>query len=317
MAVSIIINQIVMLAIVVLIGVTASRFAIITEVSRDFLAKIIFNISLPAMVLTNFMKIGVNDRLLSNSILFLFLSVVVLMFMLLAGRMTSGILKLEKGQSGIFRIHSMLGNIIYLGFPVISSLFGNEGLLYASIFALVSNILMWTVGVMTISSAHEGSFIRGLRHVLNPNSIAVVAGFILFLFSVKLPKIILEPLNGLGAANTFLSMLYIGAVIYYASIRKMAKTLSVYILSLNKLLLVPLVVLAAFIFINSLLTVKIDPLVISVLVLQSAMPCMVNVVLLVNYLGEDDSQATANVFFSTILSIATLPLILLSLRFLY
>jgi predicted permease len=54
--------------------------------------------------------------------------------------------------------------------------------------------------------------------------------------------------------------------------------------------------------------------VISVLVLQAAMPCMVNVVILVNYLGEDDSLATANVFLSTILSILTLPLILLSLE---
>jgi predicted permease len=43
---------------------------------------------------------------------------------------------------------------------------------------------------------------------------------------------------------------------------------------------------------------------------------MVNVVILVNYLKEDDSIATANVFLTTILSIVTLPLILLSLRLL-
>jgi malate permease and related proteins len=316
MPVQIIISQIVMLGILVLIGVIASKVKVITPVSKDFLAKIIFNISLPAMVFTNFTKISVTDRLLANSLLFLVLSFIVLMIMLFVGWLTAHILKLKGGASGIFRIHSMLGNIMYLGFPVISALFGNEGLLYASIFALVSNILMWTVGVMTISSGHEGSFLKGMRHILNPNSIAVVAGFVLFLLSVRLPKVVLDPLTGLGAANTYLSMLYIGSVIFFASIRSMTRNFSIYMLSLNKLLIVPLLILALFLLIGPLLPVKIDPMVISVLVMQAAMPCMVNVVILVNYLGEDDSVATANVFLSTVLSIVTLPLILLSLRLL-
>lgn len=316
MPVQIIISQIVMLGVLVIIGLITSRLKIITPASKDFLAKIIFNITLPAMVFTNFTKIDVTQKLLANSILFLFLSVFVLLLMLLIGWLTSMILKLGQGSSGIFRIHSMLGNIMYLGFPVISSLFGNEGLLYASIFALVSNILMWTVGVMTISSEKEGSLIKSLRHVLNPNSIAVVVGFVLFLSSVKLPRILLDPLSGLGSSNTYLSMLYIGSVIYFASIRKMARNFSIYMLSINKLIIVPLIILGIFILLNSFLPVKIDNLVISVLVMQAAMPCMVNVVLLVNYLGEDDSLATANVFLSTILCIITLPLILLSLRLL-
>jgi predicted permease len=91
---------------------------------------------------------------------------------------------------------------------------------------------------------------------------------------------------------------------------------SIYFISFNKLILVPLILLGIFIFLNSILTVKIDSMVISVLVMQAAMPCMVNVVILANYLGEDDSLPTANVFLTTILSIVTLPLILLSLRLL-
>jgi hypothetical protein len=210
----------------------------------------------------------------------------------------------------------MLGNIMYLGFPVISSLFGNEGLLYASIFALVSNILMWTVGVMTISSGRERSFLQNLKHVLNPNSIAIVAGFLLFLASLKIPKLLLDPLSGLGASNTYLSMMYIGAVLYFASIRNMVGRKSIYFLSLNKMIIVPLMLIGIFAILNSFLSVKIDSIVISVIVMQAAMPCMVNVVILANYLGEDDSLATANVFLTTILSIVTLPLILLSLKFL-
>ena len=316
MPIHIITNQIFMLGILVIIGLVVSGLKIITPVTKDFLARIIFNITLPAMLFTNFSRIDLTPRLLGNSLLCLILSVAVLFFMLAIGWVTSGILRLKPGDSGIFRIHSMLGNIMYLGFPVIYSLFGNEGLLYASIFALVSNILMWTVGVMTISSGRERSFAENLKHVLNPNSIAIVAGFVLFLFSFKIPKILLDPISGLGASNTYLSMLYIGSVIFFASIRKMIGNKSIYFIALNKMILVPLVLVGIFFLLNSTLAVKIDTMVISVLVMQAAMPCMVNVVILANYLGEDDNLATANVFLTTILSIVTLPLILLSLRLL-
>jgi predicted permease len=176
--------------------------------------------------------------------------------------------------------------------------------------------MMWTIGVMTISASRESSVLKSLRHVINPNSIAIVIGFIFFLLSFKLPKILLDPLSGLGSSNTYLSMLYIGSVIYFASIRKMIRNVAIYFLAFNKLILVPFILLGIFIFVNSILPVKIDNLLIYVLILQAAMPCMINVVLLVNYLGEDDGLATANVFLTTILCIITLPVILLALRFL-
>ena len=44
---------------------------------------------------------------------------------------------------------------------------------------------------------------------------------------------------------------------------------------------------------------------------------MVNVVIMVNILGEDDGIATANVFITTLLSVITLPLILMMISLIY
>ena len=316
MPVNIILYQILILAILVVIGVIGSKVKIIVPASKDFLAKLIFNITLPSMLFTNFSRIDLTPRLLSNSLMVLLLSAVILLFMLSAGWLTSRILKLKPGEAGIFRLHSMLGNIIYLGFPVISSLFGKEGLLYASIFTLVSNFLMWTVGVLTLTHGRNVSMKSNISHFFNPNTIAIVTGFILFLLSVKIPDIVLDSLGGLGSTNTYLSMIYIGAILYFASVRDMVRKTAIYVLSFNRLILVPFMLIGIFILLNSFMPGKIDPQVISVLIMQAAMPCMVNVVIMVNILGEDDSIATANVFVSTILSIITLPVILLSLRFL-
>jgi malate permease and related proteins len=316
MPVSIIINQIAVLSVLVIIGLIGSKANVITSVTKDFLAKLIFNVTLPSMLLTNFSRIDLTPKLLSNSFQILLLSALVLLFMLFAGWLVSKMMGLKGGAASIFRVHSMLGNIIYLGLPVISALFGKEGLLYGSIFILVSNILMWTVGVAVITSDKNVLSGKNLIRIFNINTIAIITGFVLFICSVRLPKIVLDSIGGLGGTNTYLSMIYIGAVLYFANVRKMVANRAVYVLSVNRLLIIPFIILSILILVNALFPGLIDREVISVLVLQSAMPCMVNVVIMVNILGEDDGVATANVFVSTLLSIITLPLILMSLTLL-
>lgn len=310
---SIILKQILILAILVLTGFLASKVKVITAASKDLLAKIIYNITLPLLLLTNFSHIDITPRILSNSLLILLLAAFVILFMLFIGWVTTKVFRMEPGEAKVFKVHSMLGNIAYMGFPVILAVFGKEGLLYASIFSLVSNLLMWTVGVLIINQGKKISTKENLRHIINPNLVAVITGFVLFIASIKLPKFFLDSLGSLGGTTTNLSMLYIGSVLYFANVKQLAKNKIVYILSMNKLIIVPSILLGLFILINTLLPVGIDPLVISVLIMQAAMPCMVSVVIMINVLGEDDSLATANVFVSTLLCIITLPFMMLLL----
>ncbi len=310
---AIILRQIGLLATIVVIGLIACRARVITAGTKDFLARLIFYVTLPSMLFTSFSAIEVTPRLLANSLQALLLAVLIMLFMLFAGWLTTLISGIKGGHASIFRLHSMLGNIIYLGLPVISAQFGQEGLLYGSIFVLVSNILMWTLGVAIITPAGSFSLKSGLRRIFNINTIAIISGFLLFLFSVKLPQFVLDTVGTLGKSNTYLSMIFIASVMYFADGRKMLRNRNAYLLSFNRLLLVPFILLGLFILFNLIFPGILRREVVSVMLMQAAMPCMVNVVIMVNILGEDDGTATANVFVSTIFSIITLPLILLSL----
>ncbi len=313
---AIIIRQIGLLATIVVIGLIACRAKVITAGTKDFLAKLIFYVTLPSLLFTSFSAIEVSPRLLANSLQALLLAAMIMLFMLSAGWLATRIYGIKGTHGSIFRLHSMLGNIIYLGLPVISAQFGQEGLLYGSIFVLVSNIMMWTLGVAIITPGKSFSLQTGLKKIFNINTIAIISGFLLFLFSIKLPKFVLDTVGALGKTNTYLSMIFIAAVIYFADGRKMLGNRNAYLLSFNRLLLVPVILLGLFMLFNLLFPGVLRKEVVSVMLMQAAMPCMVNVVIMVNILGEDDGTATANVFISTILSIITLPLILLSLSLL-
>ncbi len=316
MTAAVILRQIGILATIVVIGLIACRTGVFTAGTRDFLSRLIFYVTLPAMLFTSFSTIDVTPRLLANSLQALLLSVVVLLLMLAAGWLTTLIFNIKGGHAAIFRLHSMLGNIIYLGLPVIAAQFGQEGVLYGSIFVLVSNILMWTLGVGIISSGKEFSRRERLGKILNINTIAIISGFLLFLFSVRLPPFVLDTVGVLGKSNTFLSMLFIATVIWFADRSKVLRNRDTYLLSFNRLLLVPYILMGLFLLFDLLFPSVLHREVVVVMLMQAAMPCMVNVVIMVNILGEDDGTATANVFVSNILSIITLPIILLSLNLL-
>jgi len=314
MEAEIVVTQIFTLAVVVIIGVLAARFRGLTNESKDVLSKVIFNISLPLMLFTNFFNLAATPRLISNSLTVLGLTGFVILLLFAAGWTTSGIFRLKGAEAAIFKAHSMFGNTIFLGFPLITALYGTEGLLYASMYQLVSSIIMWTAGVIILSHGNGSSWKRSLMKVFNPNTIATLAGLLLFLIQVRLPDIIIKPMAQLGSANTWLSMLYIGALLSFSGVGGMIKRKSVYLLSLNRLVILPAIMIALFYFANSVAGLAPDRLVSSVVILEASMPCMATVVIMAKEFGSDDTIAVSNVFVSTLLSILTLPLVAIALN---
>lgn len=314
MEAEIVVTQIFTLAVVVIIGVLAARFRVLTNESKDVLSKVIFNISLPLMLFTNFFTLEATPRLISNSVTVLGLTGFVIFLLFLSGWTASRIFRLEGAEAAIFKAHSMFGNTIFLGFPLITSLYGTEGLLYASMFQLVSSIIMWTAGVIILSHGNGSSWKKSLLKVVNPNTVATLAGLLFFLIQVRLPDIIIKPMAQLGSANTWLSMLYIGALMSFSSVGGLIKRKSVYLLSLNRLVLLPAVLIALFYFVGVVTGVTPDKLVSSVIILEASMPCMATVVIMAKEFGSDDTIAVANVFVSTLLSILTLPLVAMALN---
>jgi len=312
---TIIISQIVILAIAVLIGAVAARFKVITPESKDMLSKIIFNISLPLMLFTNFLQLDSTPKLLANSFIVLGLSGIVILFMLLAGWLTARISGITGREAAVFKAHSMFGNIIFLGFPLIYALYKAEGLLYASMFQLMSNIIMWTIGVVVLTFGNGVSWKKSILKVININTIATLIGLVFFIFAIKLPKVIVTPLAALGSANTWLCMLYIGAMLAFSDVGGMMKIRSLYIISFNRLLFVPAILISLFMLAAVVLGASPDKIVTSVIILEASMPCMASIVIMAKELGADDRLAVGNVFVSTILSIITLPFVLMAINF--
>ncbi len=306
---SLILKQIIYLAILVIIGVIASRARIIKSETRDSLVKVIFNITLPLLLLTNFSKLDLTPEILRNSILVIVLSIVVMLLMMGVGYLFSRFFNTGHEQRSVFIVHHAFGNILYFGFPVVSALFGELGLFYASIYTFGSIMLLWTLGVYVITRNGKMSFRENLKRMINPNSVAILLGFILFLLKIKLPAFLLEPFRNLGGTTIYLSMLYIGALLGLIPLKGLFTSRMSAVTALNKNFLLPFLLILIFAFTRGNIFSGVDNLILAVVVMEASMPCMANIVIVAKIFDVDDQLATSNVFLSTILSMASLPII--------
>ncbi len=304
----IIINQILILGVIALVGVIAARAGVINETLKEGIASLVFNITLPLLILSSFTALDITIELLRNGFMVIIMTYFSMFFLLFMGKISARLLKMEKETSSIHVLHTAFGNIVFLGFPLMNTLFpGGQGLFYATLFYLVSNSVMWTIGVNILNHSSELGVRQKVKNLLNPNTVAFVIGILLMLTGINLPEVIDLPLSGLGQTTNYLSMLYIGGMLAQTDIKGVFGRKQVYLLSINKMIISPILLILLFRFTLNILSLNIDPTAFAVVILQAGTPCMAIIVVLARKFKADDAHAMENVFFTTLISLFTLP----------
>jgi len=312
MATGIIINQLLIFCLLMIVGVIASKRKILNDESKDFLARIIIDITLPFLIFSTFSNLEFDVKLFKNGLFVFILAFVNLAFLYLTGLLSSYSQKLNKPQAMVHTLHTMFGNIVFLGFPLFDALFpGGIGVFYAAVYQLASNSITFTYGIYRLSSGTQKS---GWKSLLNANTGAIVLGSLILVSRIELPRFVLDAFSGLGKCTSPLSMVYIGALLAGMNIKKAFRIASVFIISLNKLVLVPIILGLLYIFIIKTFHIEIAREAFFVLVMQAGMPCQTIIVVMSRRYGGDYHLAASNLFVSTLLSIITLPLLYMFLE---
>ena len=167
----------------------------------------------------------------------------------------------------------------------------------------VFNISVFSYGTLLMQKSTGAAGGVSFKKMINPGTVSAVAALLLYLLEVHLPDIILQPVASLGGVTTPLAMLVIGSSLARQPMRQVLQEKSLCPFTVVRLLVLPVLTL---LLCKGLVS---DPILAGVLVLVSAMPVASNIVMICNELGKDSSYISKGVFFSTVFSIVTLPLI--------
>ena len=301
-------NQVLILSIISLVGYLAFKFKAIGKEQNSALVRVIMKITLPLLLFTTVSGMETDAKTLVNGLGVFVFSILSVLILFLISSLSGKMLKLDRENYALHRSHTMFGNVVFLGFPLLNALFpGGKGLLYATIFQLGHDALMWTWGILILSNGKGERSKHSWKHLLNLNTLAFALGFLVYFSGLKIPEAPMAAMAGIGHTTIYLSMVYVGAVLAQAKLSSLVRNFRSWVLSLNKLLLGPVITgLLIFILKQSGINWLEDD-AITVIILQAGMPCMIIVSVIARELGLNDLQATQNIFVSTLLSLLSLP----------
>lgn len=315
MATEIIVRQLLIFGVLIAVGALGFWRKIISVEMKNSLARIVIDITLPFLIFTTFSNMKYEPDLIRNGLIVFVLVFVNLLVLYWVGSISSKLLRLDAPKRVVHTLHTMFGNIVFLGFPLLDALFPDGlGVFYGAVYQLASNSVTFTYGVYKLS---RGSQRGGWRSLINVNTGAIFLGVLALVLSVKLPTVVSKPFELLGKSTSPLSMVYIGAMLASMNMRRALFQKSIFVLSFNKLILTPLLIGAAYLAVMGIIGVELSKVAFFVLILQAAMPCQTIIVVLSHRYNGDHMLAGANLFVTTLLSIFSLPLIYYCLDWLW
>jgi len=179
----------------------------------SYLNTFLFNAAVPALL---FIKIAsAKFELLTEIKLALSLCIAILLMFFFSLFLVK-LLKIKKTISSVIVQGSFRCNLIYFGFPVIYTMFGDKGLVHASIITAFAGPLINILGIITFVTMlpnrnNQNLFISQLKAIItNPIVLACIFGIVFSLLSISLPKEVKFSLNMLGAIALPMSLIAMG-----------------------------------------------------------------------------------------------------------
>lgn len=297
-------EQMIVLFILMGVGYFCYKKQIITDEVSKKLSAIVVNIANPALVLTGCMgeeKIRGGELLLTGAVM-----ISMYVVLLILAEILPRLLRVEKKSRGTYRAMTVFSNIGFMGFPVISALYGNGALLYAALFMIPYNILIYTYGVSAMSTEKENGDKKkslNLGRIFNIGVIACILTIIIYLTGIQMPEFVQKTVTNLSNLTAPLSMMVIGASLATIDLKKLFMDARLLVFSVIKLIIIPVIgmmIIKQFVG---------NEIICGVCMVMLATPVGSMTAMLAQQYDGDYEMASKGVALTTILSVVTMPLV--------
>ncbi len=317
--VEIIIRQILILTLLGLTGFAAGKSKLLPENTHKYISPLILKITMPFLIFSTMGNYSFTGETLKNGFMIFLLGVV---FILFGGFISLGpckLMSIRDKTKNIYIAQSMFGNVIFMAYPLLKAMYGDEGIVYAIFYNIANDAILWTLGIYLFNRHNIGSSKQNLSHLINPNTLAFLGGIAMIALKSAFDfentviyqsiwDIFYSTFYNLGHITIYLSMLFIGLILSTVKIHGLKDLIlraRYLVYSLFKLILIPVTAILFFKVTGSFFDVFVK----RIVSLQLAMPASTIVSALALEYDSDYNAATEGIFISTVLSIFTLPFI--------
>lgn len=298
-----IVNSVVSLFIMILVGIYSGRKKIISPKLNKGLSDLLIQIALPFMILTSFI-FEFDDNIKSNIIKTLFYSIIAYIIVIIISYIL--LIPIKGSKKTVLHFSNVFTNTGYVGFPILFSIYGQEGVIYGSINNMVLIIFLWTYGVVLFNDDFKKEeLLREMKTIfLNPSLIAVFIGIIILFFEIQLPKALSSSMASIGGMAGPLAMIIVGVILSNVKIKDHLKDWTIYYGILTRLIIIPIIIFSIFLLIRDMSKAAMT------IIIMVAMPASTMTSVFAENFNKEEEYAAILVSATTLLSLITVPILL-------
>jgi hypothetical protein len=290
---------------IVIVGYMAGKLGYLGGDFDRQLSRLVINITCPALILSSAMTGTLPDRRFILPLLLI--SVITYAILTGAAFLLPRYMTKKKADEGAIGFALMFGNVGFMGYPVVASIFGHEAVFYAAVLNVVNTFAVFTIGTILITgkSEVEGSHFQKKVLYSTPMLAAYLTMAIVALEINNIPEVISQPLTMLGNITVPAALLIIGSSMSNLPLRSLLGNGSVYATTLMRLVVVPL----AMYYLCR--TLGFSETVVNINTVVIAMPVATYGTILCLRHEKDASLMTEVTFITTLCSMLTIPLLVM------
>ena len=297
-------KEMVTLFIIVGVGYGAKKTGFMNDQFDRLLSRLVINLALPGMILGSVLTADAlppREEILVT----LALSCASYGVLLAVAYGFTAILRIPDGHRGVYRFMLCFGNVGFIGYPVLSAIFGPEALIYAAVFNLPFNLFVFTIGAWFLAQDTDGDVKvqTTWRTFVTPVMLSCVAAMVLTLAGIHHAPILGDALNNLGSITTPAALLIIGSSLANMPVRDLVGGPRLWACAVFRLLITPIIIGLVF-----------QPfvpagLLLSICIVISGMPVATNGTMLCYQYGGNSRVMAQGTFVTTVLALVSIPVL--------
>lgn len=321
MSISVVLQQMVIIFILIGIGMVLFRRRLLSEESSKQISGLIINVTNPALLICSALDDGPKASLRDLGIA-LAAYAAVFVILIAVGFLLPFLLRVPKNLHYAYQMLTVFGNVGFIGIPLASAVLGSESLIFVSIFNLLFNLLIYTLGISLLQRAvreqtQEGTAASAkqanetlppasssrLQKLVNAGTISAAVTILFYLGNFRVPVIISSALSYTGRATTLLSMLVLGVSVAQLAPKEIFSHPKLYLFTLLRQILVPI---GCILLMRGLIDNK---LILNTMLLMAAVPAANMPLMLAKQMDMETDSISQGIILTTVLSLITVPVV--------
>lgn len=297
-------NQMAFLFLLIFIGFLLGKKKLLPENASGILSKLENYIFIPALVLKTFCENFTIAKMGSAGTIFL-TSFIMILIIIPVAVLVARLCSKSKYIQNIYTYGLAFSNFGFMGNAVVVALFPDVFFEYL-IFTLPLWIMiyLWGVPALLLSEVGQEKNLKDRLHsFFNPMFISMLVGMFVGLSGLMQPIWFTSAISSCAGCMSPIAMLLTGITVANADMKKIFTDFSIYVVSIIRLVLFPLVMMTI------LYILKMDDTLMICAICSVAMPLGLNTIVIPSAYGRDTTVAAGMAIVSHLLSCITIPII--------